>query len=72
MSAFCICYSLLGLFCYILYGVRTKPHRTKPHSDKTPQDKTPLDKTPSTTGQNPNSFIMYEWIPHNFFNAILH
>ena len=55
----------------ILDGVRTKPHRTKPHTDKTPQDKTPLDKTPLTTGQNPTSFIMYEWI-QQFFIAILH
>ena len=56
----------------VTLGVQTKPHRTKHHTDKTPQDKTPMDKTPPTTGQNPTSFIMYEWIPHNFFNAILH
>ena len=56
----------------VIPGVQTKPHRTKPHTDRTPQDKTPLDKTPLTTGQNPTSFIMYKWIPHNFFNAILH
>ena len=53
------------------HGVQTKPHRTKPHTDKTPQNKTPLDKTPLTTGQNPTSFIMYEWI-QQFFIAILH
>ena len=62
----------LNRSCHQLFGVWTKPHRTKPHTDKTPQDKTPLDKTPPTTGQNPTSFIMYEWIPHNFFIAILH
>ena len=45
---------------------RTKPYRTKPHTDKTPQDKTPLDKTPLTTGQNPTSVIIYEWIQYNF------
>ena len=53
-----------GLGCPV--GVRTKPHRKKPYTDKTPQDKTPLDTTPPTTGQNLTSFIMYEWIPHNF------
>ena len=37
-----------------------------------PTGQNPTGQNPTHNWTNPTSFIMFEWIPHNFVDAILH